>query len=243
MILQKINTYFAKRPIVWCFRVIFLPICGLKREFHPTAKTPYIAAFYKALTEASFYITNSSCEPLGFCGSCYTTYMETHTKSQSTGGQNFWNFIFSIFFIGVLVGALWLMKSVRGGYLISVPPFDALLMALAAFRITRLVVYDKISLWFRDLFKDAQGGIMLTVKDLLSCPWCIGFWSALVIVVAYYIFPWAWSVIFFLAIAGLGSFFQLIANAVGWYAENKKLDAYEKEHNMKREIDRMSLGK
>ena len=39
--------------------------------------------------------------------------------------QNFWNFIFSLFFLLVLVGALYVMKAVRGGYLISVPPFDA----------------------------------------------------------------------------------------------------------------------
>lgn len=140
------------------------------------------------------------------------------------------------------MGALWLMKTVRGGYLTYVPPFDALLMALAAFRITRLVVYDKISRWFRDLFAHAETGVMRTIRDLLACPWCIGFWSALVIVVAYFIFPWAWSVIFFLAVAGVGSLMQLYANQVGWRAENLKLDAQEKEQRLHQEIDRTSLG-
>jgi hypothetical protein len=39
-----------------------------------------------------------------------------------------------------------------GAFPQGVDVFDALLMAFAAFRITRLVVYDKITRWFRELF-------------------------------------------------------------------------------------------
>jgi membrane protein YdbS with pleckstrin-like domain len=164
--------------------------------------------------------------------------MHTHSKR----GENFWNFIFSVFFIFVLVAALWYMKSVRGFYLGSVPPFDALLLALASFRVTRLVVYDKISRWFRDLFDGSGYGLRHTLHDLLNCPWCIGFWSALILVVLYFTQVWAWSVIFFLAVAGVGSLVQLYANSIGWRAENLKLDAKQKETNLKEEIDRTSLG-
>ena len=106
------------------------------------------------------------------------------------------------------------MNLMRGGFLVSVPPFDALLMALATFRITRLIVYDKITRWFRELFADSreftEGGVTYveikpfgsgfrhTIHDLLECPWCIGIWSALVVVFFYFIYPWAWSIIFFL---------------------------------------------
>ena len=127
----------------------------------------------------------------------------------------------------------------------SVPPFDALLMAFATFRITRLVVYDKITRWFRELFvkrrvyeKDGSSwveiipygrGFRHTIYDLLQCPWCIGIWSALIVVFFYFVFPWAWSVIFFLALAGAGTLLQLWANSLGWHAENLKLDAHAKE--------------
>lgn len=165
--------------------------------------------------------------------------MHTHSRTS----ENIWNFAFSVFFIGVLVAALWFMKESRGGYLVSVSPYDALLIALASFRITRLVVYDKISRWFRDLFDDPRGyGFRHTVHDLLSCPWCISFWSALLLVVCYFVFPWAWTVIFFLAVAGVGSLVQLHANGIGWRAENLKLDAVEKEKSLQKEIDRSSLG-
>lgn len=141
--------------------------------------------------------------------------------------HNIWNFVFSAFFVVVLAAAGWYMKEARGGYLVSVPPFDALLMALATFRITRLIVYDKIARWFRDLFL-YEGGFFETVQDLLSCPWCIGIWSSLVVVFCYFLYDWAWFVIFFLALAAAGSFLQIIANAVGWKAEHTKQQVEER---------------
>lgn len=163
--------------------------------------------------------------------------------------QNLWNFLFSILFIIVLVAGLWAMQNIRGGFLTSVPFFDALMMAFAALRITRLMVYDKITRWFRELFarrvevqRDGvtyvevtpyPRGFAATVYDLLNCPWCIGIWSSAVVVFAYFVFPWAWSVIFFLAIAGAGSLLQVIANGVGWRAENLKLEAQERNRDLR----------
>lgn len=158
--------------------------------------------------------------------------------------QNFWNFLFSVFFICVLVAAASYMRSARGGYLVSVPPFDALMLAFATFRITRLLVYDKIARWFRELFaerhvyhKDGVAwvevrpypkGLRSTIYDLLQCPWCIGIWASLVSIVIYFVFPWGWFVCFFLAIAGAGSMLQILSNGVGWKAETLKMEAREK---------------
>ena len=173
--------------------------------------------------------------------------------------QNIWNFIFSVFFLVVLIVALWELWGEYGDFPNTVSVFDAVLMALAAFRVTRLIVYDKITRWFRELFvkkiefqKDGETwieiqhphtGLFGTIHDLLGCPWCIGFWSALIIVFVYFMYPWAWLVIFFLALAGAGSLLQLLANALGWKTENLKLDAHEKEEQLKRSIDLTSLGK
>ncbi len=159
--------------------------------------------------------------------------------------QNAWNIFFSLVFGGIVVAALWWVWGRGGTFPHAIPLFDALLLSLAAFRITRLVVYDKIMRWFRELFVDAReydkdgatwvelvpprGGVRRTVHDLLGCPWCIGFWSALIVTCCYYLFAWAWVVILFLAIAAMGSLFQIIANLVGWTAENGKLDAHRKE--------------
>ena len=163
--------------------------------------------------------------------------------------QNFWNFLFSVFFIGVLALGLWQMQQLRGGFLTSVPLFDAVMMSFAAFRITRLVVYDKIARWFRELFASRreyeEGGVTYvevtpypsgfrhTVYDLLNCPWCIGIWSSAIVVFTYFVTEWAWSVIFFLAIAGAGSLLQVIANAIGWRAENLKIEAGERNRDLR----------
>ncbi len=167
------------------------------------------------------------------------------TTRRQKEDQNLWNFLFSIFFVGVLIAAMWEVFGEYHDFPRSVPVFDVILMSLASFRITRLVVYDKITRWFRELFADTvefeENGIQFvevrqfgsgfrhTVSELLACPWCIGFWSSIIIVFAYFMFSWAWFMILFLAIAGLGSFVQITANAIGWKAESLKLDALSKE--------------
>ena len=162
--------------------------------------------------------------------------------------QNIWNFVFSVFFIAVLAAAIWAIREINGSFPTSIPIFDFILLSLAAFRTTRLIVYDKIARWFRELFADtrefSENGIMFvevkpygvgirhTVHDLLQCPWCIGVWSALVVVFFYFVYPWAWFVILFLAVAGVSSLFQVTANLIGWRAESLKLEAKEKERNL-----------
>jgi hypothetical protein len=151
--------------------------------------------------------------------------------------QNFWNFVFSTFFIVVLILATVVVHQAKG-YPIAVPWFDAIMMAFATLRITRLVVYDKIARWFRELFvcrrvyiedgvevveiTPRKSGFMRTISDLLACPWCIGVWAALIVAFCYFMFPWAWFIEFFLALAGAGSVLQVAANGIGWRAEHLK---------------------
>src|SRR3990167_3275543 len=112
--------------------------------------------------------------------------------ARHTFAYNIWNFWLSVFFVIVLAAALLEMKEVRGGFLVPVSPFDAIMMTFATFRVTRLVVYDRIMLWFREFFEDRKSGLMAVVSDLLQCPWCIGIWAALAVVFFCFIFDWAW---------------------------------------------------
>jgi len=174
--------------------------------------------------------------------------------------QNTWNFVFSLLFLAVLAEALWWMQYRTGSLPRAVPVFDWVMMAFAAFRITRLVVYDKITRWFRELFvvvsreyesggktwielRPFASGPRGTIYDLLQCPWCVSFWASLVVVFVYFTFSWAWIMILFMATAGAGSLLQLLANLVGWQAENLKLDARQKEKSAHAPIDASSLGK
>lgn len=161
--------------------------------------------------------------------------------------QNLWNMLFSVFFLAVFILSMAILIHVRGSMPHAVPFFDALLMLFATFRITRLIVYDKITRFFREWFVDTREvehdgesmieitpstyGIRGTIHDLLGCPWCIGIWSSLTIIFCYFAFNWAWYVIFVLGLSSAATLLQLVANAIGWKAENLKLEAHHKEHH------------
>lgn len=194
--------------------------------------------------------------PLTPLGVIFMYYRGMHRPKED---QNFWNFLFSLLFILVLAIAVAKLQWLRGSLPTSVPLFDAIMMGFASFRITRLIVYDKITRWFRELFADVReyeqdgmvmvevkpfgSGLRHTIHDLLQCPWCIGFWGALIVAFFYFAFPWAWFVVFFIALSGFGSLIQLVANAIGWRAENLKLQTKILEEESGTQSDLTSLGK
>ena len=178
--------------------------------------------------------------------------MSTHTCGSAEGtvrpkdDQNFWNLAFSLLFAVMLALSVWYFKSKFG----EVPRWmgigDFLLIALAVYRTTRLVVYDKITQFLRDAvlhtreFVGQDGvtyvertpyksGPIRTISDLLACPWCTGMWATFFFVFFYYTVDFFWYFILVLALAGIGNFIQLLSNMVGWRAENLKIDAHGKE--------------
>ena len=105
---------------------------------------------------------------------------------------------------------------------------DLILLSLASFRLTRLIVYDKITAFLRKPFFDEieeknekgeaeiyiipkKSGIKGWIGELLSCYWCTGIWSAVIIVAASFFFSyWSNPVIVVLARAGLASVIETI---------------------------------
>jgi hypothetical protein len=96
-----------------------------------------------------------------------------------------------------------------------------LIVGLASFRLTRLIVFDKITEWIRSPFFEEQqeeGEIYLIPKgkgvrkwlgELLSCYWCTGIWtSAFLISVYAYIPAIGFPIILVLAIAAVGSILE-----------------------------------
>ena len=57
---------------------------------------------------------------------------------------------------------------------------EFVLVALAAFRVTRLVVFDQLTEPLRDhtVYKLSDDGFSGWVRDLFDCAWCAGFWIA-----------------------------------------------------------------
>lgn len=105
-----------------------------------------------------------------------------------------------------------------------------LLLGLAAFRLTRLIVFDKIAEPFRRPFfteveeKDSKGhteiylvpkenGIRHWIGELLSCYFCTGFWVSLFLTFLYFSH---WKIGEFLvilfAVAAVGSVIEVLVS-------------------------------
>ena len=148
--------------------------------------------------------------------------------------QYFWNLIFIIFYLVlfVLMGII-LSTEARMAY-DAITTFDMVLISLASFRLTRLFVYDGMTKFFREQFYDANvvrnkvvlvkpvTGPRRTLADLMSCPWCFGIWATTLVIFFYLLTPLAYFPVLILAISAVASYLQLLANALGWKAEQLK---------------------
>ena len=150
-----------------------------------------------------------------------------------------WNIFFTLFFI---VLCFFGFAYLRDTFLLpfSTTLFDALILVLAAFRIVRLLAYDNIMLFLREMFLDVKrvkyaetaeehvervlsaSAFKRTIWKLLNCPWCLGVWVSLVVVFIYFAFPGAWVFFFLFAVAGVATFLQLLSSLIGWSAEHRK---------------------
>ncbi|MFK9095470.1 DUF1360 domain-containing protein [Bacillus salipaludis] len=105
---------------------------------------------------------------------------------------------------------------------------NLLILSLATFRLTRLLVFDKITEFIRNPFFDEikeenedgemevyylpkKTGVKKFFGELLSCYWCSSIWAAALIVALFYLSP-AISVpiLLILAVAGIASILELV---------------------------------
>ncbi|MCU6710700.1 DUF1360 domain-containing protein [Paenibacillus sp. J5C_2022] len=93
-------------------------------------------------------------------------------------------------------------------------------LVLAAYRLTRLLVFDEITAFLRRPFleesfqQDEEGRLVAVVEEkggrirsffryLLTCYWCMGIWCATIVVVLYLLFPsYMYPPLLILAVAG-----------------------------------------
>lgn len=148
--------------------------------------------------------------------------------------QYFWNFVFSMFFLVLVVMAAIILQTEARINVAELSFADFALMTLATWRLTRLFVYDAVTKFFREQFWDVvkvgkgyalekpRVGPRRTIADLLSCPWCFGVWSAAVVIFFYLITPYAVYPIMLLALSAVATFLQLLSNLVGYKAEEAK---------------------
>ncbi|KGA97311.1 Sporulation protein yjcA [Alkalihalobacillus alcalophilus ATCC 27647 = CGMCC 1.3604] len=105
---------------------------------------------------------------------------------------------------------------------------EFVIIALATFRFTHLIVFDKITNFLRKPFQmireeemssgevfefvSPRGkGIRRFIGELLSCYWCSGLWVAILFALLFWWVPTImWPIFIVLAIAGVASFLEAL---------------------------------
>ncbi len=116
-----------------------------------------------------------------------------------------WNIVFSVLFLLLSISFVSLLKGNLLQILAGITPFYFIVLSLATFRLTCLLISDHITQWVRDLFvrvsfeKDEASGAefisrtkvmygpRVILAQLFGCPWCMGVWSASIVLVLFII--------------------------------------------------------
>jgi hypothetical protein len=164
----------------------------------------------------------------------------TQTEYQMEEKIKRWNMLAIGVFVVLCVVAFRCLQ-VKGALYTYLGIGDFLILALAIFRVIRLLAYDNITLFLREAFLDVktlsfvEGGeefvervpsensLKRTISKLLNCPWCLGVWVALLGLYLYLTYPALWILFALLALSAIASLFQVAANLLGWRAEKAKL--------------------
>ena len=125
--------------------------------------------------------------------------------------EKFWNFIYSVSFIIVIVLISTFSDKIHV-LIDNLKLFDFVVISLAAYRLTRLLVYDKVLNFLRDFIikSKSEAGFVKSTQYFLTCPWCAGIWMTLLIVVLYLYFPAGRLFVNILAISGVASFIHIV---------------------------------
>lgn len=100
---------------------------------------------------------------------------------------------------------------------------EAVVVILASYRMTRILVFEKILKHFRDALKRRENLYVIgTIHSMVTCPWCAGVWVTLIIIVFYFLVPYGALLVYVLALAGLASMMILISNLLHMYTERRQ---------------------
>ena len=145
--------------------------------------------------------------------------------------HNAWNFSSVFFFFALLAGAGYLFS--KAGIDIRDITFkESVVIILAIYRLTRIVVFEQIFRFLRNSLKRRKDLYLIgTIHDIVTCPWCSGVWVSLIILVFYYLVPYGDLMTYVLALAGVASLLILFSNLIHMWTENKqRIHRKSKQH-------------
>ena len=132
---------------------------------------------------------------------------------------NFWSVF--VFFGAISVVGFFLEK--KGVDIRDLSLKEAVLVILASYRMTRILVFEKIFKYLRDVLKKRENLYVIgTLHSIVTCPWCAGVWVTLIIIVFYFLVPYGTLLVYVLALAGLASMVILSSNLLHMFTERRQ---------------------
>ena len=117
-------------------------------------------------------------------------------------------FVYLIFFIASIF-----LFELRDLSIVDISIFDAVLLILATFRISRMIVYEKVFSYFRYLVRIRSGNSLFnSINNLITCPWCTSVWMGLFLFDLYYMVPYGRYFIYIMVISSIASPLILLSN-------------------------------
>ena len=124
------------------------------------------------------------------------------------------NFISSIVYLGAFIASVFLLKT-SGFELENISFTDMILIMLATYRISRMIVYEKIFSLIRYLIsKNSHRTIFASVNNLITCPWCTAVWMALFLFDIYFLVPYGNYFILIMSLSAIATPLILLSNAL-----------------------------
>jgi len=133
-----------------------------------------------------------------------------------------WNFWSAFVFLGAVVLVGYFLKR-KGLDIRNLTLKEAIVIILASYRMTRILVFEKILKHFRDALKRREHLYVIgTIHSMVTCPWCAGVWITLIMILFYFLVPFGDLLVYVLALAGLASMMILVSNLLHMYTERRQ---------------------
>lgn len=150
--------------------------------------------------------------------------------SKPTKAEKWWNIVSTLIFVALI--------AIAGNLLINagidvrkITAYELVLIAIATYRVTRMLVYDRVFKLIRDAIRLMEGtGFGDSLKAIVTCPWCAGVWIALFNTSVYFLIPFGDFFVIIMALAGIATFLQLSVNLIGLKADEKQIDLKKKKN-------------
>ena len=150
-----------------------------------------------------------------------------NTKQNALNFASLFVYLFLVIFVGIILE--------KNGFSVDkINLKDLIILTLASYRMTRILVFEKILKFFRDFVKSKQNySVLITIRYIITCPWCAGVWITLLMVVLYFLVPYGKFLVYILALSGVASFLVLLANLVGLKIEEKQSEIHPHKKELK----------